>query len=222
MIPPPPPPRSAPTSAVAVPPPPPPSLTPGGPRPSRRFGRGGWILLGLLFVALLGGFALAVGSFLRFDNDIDNFARADAPGRSTVTLDAGNFVVYAEYPGANCTGVRRASDGDTQGCEPVPAPRFDYRVSGANEATLAIARYRTSLNYELSGRSGRAIGTIEVPTAGQYTITATGDPVTIAIGPSVARGIVGLVLAVLIAGAALLALIGTGIVMGVRRASARR
>ena len=88
--------------------------------------------------------------------------------------------------------------------------------------TLTVERYRTSLNYELSGRSGRAIGTIEVPTAGQYTITSTGDPVTIAIGPSVARGIVGLVLAVLAAGAALLALIVTGIVMGVRRASARR
>ena len=176
----------------------------------------------MLLLVLLGALALAVGSFLRFDHDIDNFVRADGPGRSTVTLEAGDFVVYAEYPGANCTGVRRDSDGDTQGCEPVPAPSFEYRIAGSNERTVSVEPYRSSLNYALSGRSGRAIGTIAVPADGQYTITATGDEVTIAIGPSVARGIVGLVLAVLAAGAAVLALIVTGVVMGVRRASARR
>lgn len=185
--------------------------------PVRRFGRGGWILLAVLGLVVAGGVAVLVPAALDLGQRVDDLARVDTPGRSTVTLSAGDQVIYVEYPGANCTGTRRDADGDVDGCEPVPMPAFDLRVTDSGEQTVPIDRYNSSLTYDLSGRSGRAIGTIDVPADGEYTIATTGGPVTIAIGPSIAQGIVRVVLAAVLAGLAFIGLIVTGIVMVVRR-----
>lgn len=200
-------------------PPPPPSVD--APTSRRQYGPWGWLLLVTLAVGLITGVVAAVASAVDFADRVDDLVRVETPGQTTVTLSAGDQVIYAEYPGANCTGVSRDADGDRHGCPEVPRPDVDFSVRGPNEREVRLGSYGSSVTYSLLGHDGRAINTIDVPAEGTYTITSTGDPIVLAIGPSVGRSIVRLVIGILVAAFCFVGLIITGVVMIVRRARRR-
>lgn len=205
-------------------PPPPPGAaasTPAlaGPSVPTARRRPGWLakgLLALFAILLVAGLLALIGSVKSFSDATGSLSRASGPGVSTVTLDAGEQVVYAEYPGANCNGVRRRR-GRRTGCERVAMPLFQLSVRGPDERLVDVGTYGSSLSYSSGGHTGRAFGTIDVPESGDYTVTLTGSPITVAIGDSIAGSIVRLVLSILVLLTGLVGLVATAITVLVRR-----
>ncbi|MFV0307813.1 MAG: hypothetical protein ACK5OX_08730 [Desertimonas sp.] len=175
------------------------------------------MLLALFVVGAGIGFVSLIVSALTFAGRIDDLARAETPGRTTVTLSAGNQVVYAEYHYASCTGSHRDRNGASDGCAEVPRPDVEFTIRGPNEREVPVGPYRTTLTYHVGGSEGRAIGTIDVPADGQYTITATGEASTIAIGPSIGSRLLMIVGGIVVIGLCGIGFVITVIVMAVRR-----
>lgn len=158
--------------------------------------------IGIVLIALgvLVGGGLLAWTLMSVGDRVDRLVRVDVPGTGSVQLPAGKQVVYAEFDGS--VGKREAR------------PRLAIDLDGPS-GLLSVDRYGADAIYNLSGRHGRAIATVNVPVAGDYRVSvgvAGGGrtPSTIAIGPTV-MGVTGFVLP-LVGG--ILALAG-GLVAGI-------
>lgn len=175
---------------------------------------GWWFLVGAAIVVIgIGvGIAMIVGAVQSSLQAVDDYARVPVPGTEVVTLEEGQLTIYAEY----------RSSGYWYG-GPDPYVRI-YEARTGDELTW-YPTYSSS-TYELGGRHGMSIGTVDVPADGRYEVVVeegTSSASAVAIGEEVAFGAVAGVFGG-IGVAALGVLIGTVamIVVGVRRGRAKR
>ncbi len=160
--------------------PPPVSYAPAGPR-NLRPGRI-WYLVALLIFAAAAAW-LVYGIF-SFAGTVNGLQRVPLPAGGTVSLGhSGGYSVYYEAPGAQSGNI----------------PSFNVHVAPASPGALVanLSQYRTSVTYNVGSHHGRAVLALNIGHPGRFRVTAAGAPVTgadLAIGGSIARGVVGIVL----------------------------
>ena len=182
--------------------------------PRRPSGLGYW--LGGLLIAggIIGGIAWGVIHGVGFSDSIDDFERVPVGRISSIQLEEGDYVVYAErgggVPQGNfLNGVRMRPAGE--------GPRDE----------ITFEDYTSEFTYDLGGRTGRAQLTFSIQDAGEYQVRVDDGPgttaTTAAFGPSVAGDLVSAIV-----GAFVLAVggivIGTILIVitGVRRRKFRQ
>lgn len=150
--------------------------------------RGYLVAVGLL----VAGWGLAGFFFWRLWDQIDSMPRIEMPGEQTVTLPAGELVVYAEEPPGHA------------GTFSVSA-RCVATDAGGRELPLSKPGSRTT--YTMGGHSGGNLFELEVPAAGPVTMRCDSDDrFVLAIGDGIGTSI---------ALAAVTALAGTFLGLGV-------
>jgi hypothetical protein len=170
---------------------------------------GYWIGGGLLAAGIVGAILWGVLAFARLSGSIDDFERSAIPGTQTVHLDARQYTVYVEGPGAD---------------ESTPA--IQLVVSDArSEREVPVRSYSGSLTYSFH-TTGSAVATVTPPRDGDYIVRAAGagapGAYELALGPSVAGRIVAAIVGAFAIGGVLgLAGIGLLVATGVRRSRMR-
>jgi hypothetical protein len=141
-----------------------------------------WYLVALAIFAVAAAW-LIYGIF-SFVGTVDGLQRVPLPAGGTVNLGhGGGYVIYYEGPGAQ--------DGNI--------PSFDVHVTPASPgaSVIRLAPYQSSVNYSIGSHQGRAVLTLNIARPGKFAISASGAQgagADLAIGGSVARAIVGIVL----------------------------
>jgi len=169
-----------------------------------------WYVVALLiFVA---GVAWIVLGLVQLSSRIDSFQRVALPGSGEVSLDhSGGYVIYYEGAGA--------ADGNI--------PNFNVTVTpvAPPAAVQGLTAYTANVTYTFGSREGRAVLSLEIAQPGRFQIEANDAPVvaggsSLAVGGSVAGGILGIVLPSVVA---MVAAVGGAIVIAiVRHSRARR
>lgn len=195
-------------AAARVPP------SPVGKRPSAA---GYWIA----GVVIAIGAVVAVVWFIAGISDlfgaVDDYPRFRVPGSISAPLDAGDYKVFAEYPGASngIDGVFRVGD---------------VTVVDENGSQIRVSSSITEQTYSWNGHEGRSIAEFTAPRTGDYTISAA-EPasrsglsnVTVAVGKGIeASSVLSLIAAAGLGGLSLLIGIVLIVVTAVRRGRARR
>src|SRR5260370_12110103 len=125
------------------------------------------------------------------------------PAGGTVHLaHSGGYVIYYEGPGARSRNI----------------PSFNVHLTPASPgaSVSGLTHYRASVNYSVGSHDGRAVLALNIARPGKFAITASGGQgagADLAVGRSVARGIVGLAIP---AALIILAFIGGLIVFVIR------
>ena len=179
-------------------------------RPSRLwYWVGGALVVGSVVWLVLN---IGVGVY-SLNQQIDGLQRVPIPGQGEVTFtEAGDYILYYEGHGA--------SSGSN------PAFNASLAPAGGGGA-VKFGDYGGSLTYDLSGHSGRALGTFHIDKPGTFLLQTDSAEASgqgnVAVGESVSGGIVRTVV-VAIVGAAVLFLAGVAllVVVAIRRRSARR
>jgi hypothetical protein len=180
---------------------------------------GYWIGGALICCGVVGAILWGVAGFLRIDDTVGAFQRLPIPGARTLSLPADKVVVYVEGPGVD-----------------ERAPSIGVAVTAAHTgAEVPVASYGASLTYSF-GTSGVAIATVTPPRAGRYVVRADFDSAgrhvvrsdfggagryNLALGESIAGGIVGAILGAFAVGGAF-ALAGTGLIAATSIRRSRR
>jgi hypothetical protein len=176
----------------------------------------GYWLGGLLIAGgIIGGIAWGWISFSSFLDAIDDFERVPVGEVSTIELDEGDYVVYAERGGSG---------------EPLSLFLNDVRMrpagqEGADE--IEFETYVSEFSYDFGNHTGRAQLTFEIDEAGGYDVRVGGGSgttaTTAAFGPSVANDLVSAIVGgFVIAGIGIVLGIILLIVTGVRRRKFRQ
>ena len=142
-----------------------------------------WYLAAILM--FLGGAAWVVFGFVSLSGKVDSFARVPLPAGGTVTLNhSGGYVVYYEGAGANSDRI----------------PRFVVHVAAAPPAAMGeLHSYAAAVTYSIGAHQGRAVLTLQVVHPGRFLVVPSGATAVaggsdLAIGPSIAGSIAGIVL----------------------------
>ncbi len=159
----------------------PPAVSQAPVRPQQlRPGRVWYLVALVIFAAAAGWLVYSVFSFV---GAVNGLQRVPLPAGGTVNLGhSGGYVVYYEGPGAQSGNI----------------PSFNIRVTPASPgaAVSGLARYQSSVTYSVGSHQGRAVLTLDIARPGQFAVTASGAPAAgadLAIGGSIARGIVGII-----------------------------
>jgi hypothetical protein len=164
--------------------------------------------VGVGIAGIVGAIVIAVVSFNRFIDHIDDFARVDAPGTDTVRLEEGEYTVFLEFPGADE--------------EFVDEPFVDFTITDPDGTEVDLDDYFGESTYSADSRDGLALYTFTADETGEYTVTSEGDPATIAIGEGLFGGALGGFIGAAILGfVAVVAAIIMIIVIAVKRSGAR-
>ena len=178
-------------------------------------GKAGYWVGAALIVAAVG---LAIwwvaAGFMNFTDEVDGFERIPIPGAAVLQLESGKSAVYHE---ARSTGGDRT------------APGLNLSVRNLQgERAPKISRYGASVTYDVNGRSGIAVWTVDAPEAGRYRVRVT-SPSSEAAGTEIAVGrpIGSRIVRIVVGGAAIFVLgagIGTAAIVltAVRRRRAAR
>ena len=140
-----------------------------------------WYLVALVIFAAAA--AWLIYSVFSFAGTVNGLQRVPLPAGGTVNLGHdGGFVVYYEGPGAESGNI----------------PSFNIRVTPASHgaSVTGLARYGSSVTYSVGSHQGRAVLTLDIARPGTFAISASGAPPAgsdLAIGGSMARGIVGII-----------------------------
>jgi hypothetical protein len=140
-----------------------------------------WYLVALVIFAAAA--AWLIYSVFSFVGTVNGLQRAPLPAGGTVNLGhSGGYVVYYEGPGAESGNI----------------PSFNIRVTPVSDgaSVASLAHYQSSVTYSVGSHQGRAVLTLDIARPGKFAISASGAQASgadLAIGGSVARGIVGIV-----------------------------
>jgi hypothetical protein len=85
-----------------------------------------------------------------------------------------------------------------QGAQRGDFPAFNVRVAPASPgaSVTSLRQYGSSLTYDVGSHEGRAVFTLNISGPGTFAVTVAGNPAAgseLAIGGSIARGVVGIV-----------------------------
>lgn len=168
---------------------------------------GYWIGALLIVAGIGGGIFWGVTKAVDFQDAIDGFERAPVGQISTIELDEGDYVVYAERGGG----------------DPLSLVVGEVRMrpaggEGADE--IEFEDYTSEFTYDIGTRAGRAQLTFSIDDAGAYRVRVEdlNSATTAAFGPSVASDLVSAIV-----GAFVIAIVGivAGVILlivtGVRR-----
>ena len=146
----------SPNDPFAAGPPPAARPAPGAPRQPSLLGL--WIGVAVLVLGIGGAAIWLFSAVLGLGNRVDSLPRYGVPVDTTMTLTAGDYYVYAEYPGANL--------------DPGPASGLGaIQVTDANRQILPISTSNISETYSFGSREGRLVGRFTAAQDGSYTLT---------------------------------------------------
>ncbi len=150
--------------------------TTGG--PSRK---GYWIGAAVIVGGVVGAVIWFTLGFTGFSRTIDDFQRVPVNGEGEVTFDGtGGYVLYYEAPGA--------------GDDVVPAGQVQLTPVGGGESP-DLESYDSELSYDLDGRSGAAVLTVDIENPGTYLLESEFEGEgELAVGRSVGRRLVTAIL----------------------------
>jgi hypothetical protein len=140
-----------------------------------------WYLVALVIFAAAA--AWLIYSVFSFVGTVNGLQRVPLPAGGTVNLGhSGGYTVYYEGPGAESGNI----------------PSFNIRVTpvSGGASVTGLAHYQSSVTYSVGSHQGRAVLTLDIARPGKFAISASGAQAAgadLAIGGSVARGIVGIV-----------------------------
>ncbi|HEY8545248.1 MAG TPA: hypothetical protein VIL36_09375 [Acidimicrobiales bacterium] len=196
--------------------PPPPAASPYGTPPTApslpALKPSGWwyaIAAALAITGIVVAIVIGVNFAESYTDRIDEFQRVGVPGTDTVVLEAGDYTIYQEYPGAN---------DDLS----IP-PSVTVNVTGPDGDAVELDDYSGDFTYAGSGREGVALSTFEAEETGEYTVSTEGDRFsTIAVGEGIGFELfVGIALALVIAFGGIVIAVIISIVVAVKRSGAR-
>lgn len=137
-----------------------------------------YVVAGVLaVVGIIGGVALIISSIVTYTDRIDNFARVDIPGSSTVQLDGtGGYSVYYEHEFAS---------------ERFNSSSVDVEITAPDGSPVDLERYSSEVTYTSGDHSGRALYSFQADEPGAYQVNVNGNGGILAIGRGVGRGLAG-------------------------------
>ena len=159
--------------------PPPVSHSPNR-QPKLRPGRIWYLAAIVVFAAAT---AWLIYGIFSFAGSVNGLQRVPLPAGGTVHLArSGGYVVYYEGPGAETGNI--------------PSFNVHVRPVSPGASVTSLTHYGASVNYSVGSHHGRAVLTLRIARPGNFAITASGGQgagADLAIGGSVARGIVGVI-----------------------------
>ncbi len=148
---------------------------------------GYWIGALILAAGGIGGMVWMVIAILGVFGAVENYPRVPVPGESTMSLKAGTYKVFVEYPGAGIDfGI------------PVGVGAVD--VTGPQNQNVPVTSPNFRETYSWNGREGRSIGEFVAATSGSYHVSvaqsATGSSrfVQVTVGKGIDLSIAGQIL----------------------------
>jgi hypothetical protein len=151
------------------------AAAPGKLRPGRI-----WYLAALAIFAA--GLAWLIVSIVALVGTVNGLQRVPLPAGGKVHLGhSGGYTVYYEGQGARSGHI----------------PFFKVRISPASPgaAVPSLRQYGSSVTYNYGSHHGRAVLTLNISQPGTFAVSVAGNPAAgsdLAIGGSIARGIVGI------------------------------
>jgi len=140
-------------------------------RPTRTSIR--WLSVAKWFTVagVIGAAALGVLSYQTLQHRLDAVSRTAVPGQVTVEVaETGGLTIFYEDPTAPSGFVVRAGGSNT-----LAAALVNLAVKGPSGEPVATVPYEQDLRLNHDGRVVTALATIDTPTAGTYTIQASGN-----------------------------------------------
>jgi hypothetical protein len=140
-----------------------------------------WYLTMLVPAALI---VLSVLSFMRLVDNIEGMQRLVAPGERTLTLERGDYRVFAESE-STVDGVAYSNE------------RYSVRCAvTANGEPLKLESTTAKITYSMGGYAGRAIFVFTMPAAGtaQLTCTTEDGKAVVAVGTGVGTSLIAALL----------------------------
>src|SRR5262249_24110221 len=137
-----------------------PGPTPGGSRQPSMLPV--WLGILVLVVGVGGAIAWFVAGTVGLVHRVEDLPRVAVPRRGTLVLTAGDYRIYAEYPGAT------SDPGPAQDLGPIP-------VTDSANRSVDVNSPSTQETYSIGSHEGRLVATFHAPTDGPYTITVAGS-----------------------------------------------
>jgi hypothetical protein len=168
----------------------------------------GWYAFGVAIAVagLVVGLVWGLTTYAHYRDQIQGFARMQAPGAAALVLEAGPQTIYFE--GGSSTAPTAAN----------------VDVTSANGSSVLTSPYIGDVRYDApDGSVGKAIASIVIPAPGTYRVVVDGPPGTLAFGPGVTTSIIlGVIGAIFLTFGSLATGIAVIVVVAVARSHARR
>jgi len=161
-----------------------PIAVPTGKRPSAL---GYWIGALIMAAGAIGGMIWMATAIVGVFGAVENYPTVSVPGESSMSLAAGTYKIFVEYPGA---GVDFG----------VPVGVGAVTVTGPQGQRISINASNFRETYSWNGREGRAIGEFVAPTSGSYLVSveqsSTGSPryARVTVGKGIDSSVAGQIL----------------------------
>ena len=166
-------------------------------------------LLGAVGVGL--GMVMLVSAFAGSLGAVDDFPRVPVPGSRAVTLDEGEYIVYAEYPYT---------------AQYVGSPDPYVTVYDAAGDEVPFRPSFSSSTYDVGSRHGVAMGRVDVPADGTYDVVVdegVSDAVAVAFGDEIVLdAVLGVFGGIAVMGLGVLVGVIVAVVVGVKRGRDKR
>lgn len=126
-----------------------------------------WLAIAGVLVAIVWAFA----DYLMLHSRLGGLERTGVPGQVVINVpDAEGLTVFYEDPTGPGGFLVHAGSTHTLTTAPV-----DVTIIGPSGQTVPTARYQRDLRFTYDGRTVIALATFQAPTAGAYTLRATGE-----------------------------------------------
>ena len=133
----------------------------------------GWLSVArwLALAGVIGAIVLGLFSYQTLQNRLDALSRTAVPGQVTIEIPEPHqgLTIYYEDPTAR-GGLVEAGGSNTLASSPL-----DLTVTGPSGESVATVPYERDLRFDHDGRVVTALATIDTPTAGTYTVQASGN-----------------------------------------------
>ena len=130
-----------------------------------------WVARWLALVGMVGATVLGFVSYQDLQDRLTALPRTAVPGSVTVDVhEPLELTIFYEDPMARGGFVVQAGGSSTLASSPV-----DLAVSGPTGESVAAVPYERDLRFGHDGRIVIAVATIDIPTAGAYTVHVSGN-----------------------------------------------
>ena len=148
---------------------------------------GYWIGALILAAGGIGGMVWMFSAIFGVFGAVEHYPRLPVPGEATMSLKAGTYKLFAEYPGA----------GTDFG---IPLGVGAIEVTGPDGEPLVVRSPQFHETYSWNGHEGRSVGEFVAPTTGSYHVkaaqatTGSSGSVQLTVGKGIDSSIAGQIL----------------------------